>query len=122
MFEYLNSADPYLLSFFQAFLLTFSAELLILLLLEKKIQTLRIIKAVFIGNLITMPVIWFLISVSIREFYIYLIISELFAILSESFILKSFLLISYRRSLFYSLLANLFSFSIGLTSSIFFFL
>ena len=120
MFEYLNSVDPYLFSFFQAFLLTFSAELLILLLLAKKIQTLRIFNAVLIGNLVSMPIVWFLISVSIREFHIYLITSELFAVLSESFILKSFLSISYRRSLFYSLVANLFSLSIGWISSIIF--
>lgn len=120
MFEYLNSADPYLFSFFQAFLLTFLAELLILLLLANKIQTLRIFKAVIVGNLISMPIIWFLISVSIRQFYIYIIISELFAIVSESFILKLFLAVSYRRSLFYSVVANLFSFIIGWTSTIFF--
>jgi hypothetical protein len=114
----LNLVDPYLISFFQAFLLTFSAELLILLLLAKKIQTLRIFKAVLIGNLVSMSIVWFLISAFIHEFYIYLIISELFAILSESFILKTFLSISYRRSLLYSLVANLFSFSIGWTSSI----
>lgn len=120
MFEYLNSVDPYLISFFQAFLLTFTAELLILLLLAKKIQTSRIFKAVLIGNLVSIPVVWFLFSASIREFHIYLITSELFAVLSESVILKSFLPISYRRSLFYSLVANLFSFSIGWTSSILF--
>lgn len=120
MFEYLNLVDPYLFSFFQAFLLTFSAELLILLLLVKKIHTSRIFKAVLIGNLVSMPVVWFLFSGSIREVHIYLITSELFAIFSESFILKSFLSISYRRSLFYSLVANLFSFSIGWISSILF--
>lgn len=120
MFEYLNWVDPYLFSFFQAFLLTFFAELLILLILAKKIPISRIFKAVFIGNLVSMPVVWFLISTLIQEFYFYLIISELFAILSESFILKTFLSVSYRRSLFYSLVANLFSFSIGWISGIFF--
>jgi len=120
MFEYLNLVDPYLFSFFQAFLLTVSAELLILLLLAKKIQTSKIFKAILIGNLVSMPVTWFLISVYIREFHIYFITSELFAILSESFILKSFLSISYRRSLVYSLVANLFSFSIGWISIILF--
>jgi hypothetical protein len=116
----LNLVDPYLFSFFQAFLLTFSAELLILLLLAKKIQTLRIFNVVLIGNLVSMPVVWFLFSAFIREFHIYLITSELFAVLSESVILKSFLSISYRRSLFYSLVANLFSFSIGWILSILF--
>ena len=120
MFEYLNLVDPYLFSFFQAFLLTFSAELLILLLLAKKIQTSKIFKAVLIGNLVSMPVVWFLFSATIQEFHIYLITSELFAVLSESVILKLFLSISYRRSLFYSLVANLFSLSIGWTSSILF--
>jgi hypothetical protein len=121
MFGYLNSVDPYLFSFFQAFLLTFIAELLILLLLVvNKIPILRIFKAVIIANLVSMPVVWFLISGFIREVYIYLVISELFAIFSESLILKFILSLSYRRSLFCSLIANLFSFSIGWTSSILF--
>ena len=120
MFEYLNWVDPYLFSFFQTFLLTFFAELLILLLLAKKISTLGLFKAVLIGNLVSMPVVWFLFSAFIREFYFYLIISELFAVVSESFILKIFLSITYSRSLFYSIVANLFSFIIGWTLSIFF--
>jgi hypothetical protein len=120
MFEYLNWVDPYLFSFFQAFLLTFIVELLILLILAKKIPTSRIFKAIFIGNFVSMPVVWFLISRLIQEFYFYLIISELFAVVSESFILKIFLSVSYRRSLLYSLVANLFSFIIGWISSILF--
>ncbi len=120
MFEYLNWVDPYLLSFFQAFLLTFFAEFLILLLLAKKISTLGLFKAVLVGNLVSVPVVWFLIPALIREFYFYLIISEFFAVVSESFILKIFLSISYRRSLFYSLVANLFSFIVGWISNILF--
>jgi hypothetical protein len=121
VFEYLNLVDPYLFSFFQAFLFTFSVEVLVLLLLAKKIQTFRIFNAVLIGNLVSMLIVWFLFSVFIREFHIYLFTSELFAVFSESVILKMFLSISYRRSLFYSLVANFFSFSIGWILSILFF-
>jgi len=105
--------SPYLVSFFEAFLLTFSIECLTFLPFARGIGAPRALGAVLLVNAFSLPVVWFVISFMIRDFLVYAFSSELFVIISESILLRMLLPISYKRSILAALTMNLASFMVG---------
>ncbi len=107
-------------SFITALIITLILEMIIgfiytlIYTLEKKLPR-RILIFVLFGNLISLPIMWFVFPLLIRVYFIYLTISEVFVILLESAILYFFnkQAITMKQSFLLSLCMNLVSFLIG---------
>jgi hypothetical protein len=68
----------------------------------------------FFASFATLPYLWFVIPVFVKQPTFYVVISELFAILIESIILFGFLKVNYHKCLILSAVCNIVSFSTGL--------
>jgi len=111
--EFAVFLSPYLAVFFRAFLLTVFIEFLVFYPFAREIGIRKALGAVLLVNAFSLPVVWFVLSILIRDSLAYALSAELFAIFSESSILKVLLPISYKRILLAALTMNVVSFLIG---------
>ena len=113
----------YGIQFLKALLETICIETLVLFLLFKVV-----FKTKNTGNLIllltgviatfsTLPYLWFIAPLFIRTKLWYIILSEVFAIVVESFIIWGLLRIKYTKAILVSVICNMTSFLIGLIIS-----
>ena len=68
---------------------------------------------VLLCNSFSLPVVWFVLPYLFHDYFRYVFVAELFAVLSESFLLKRLLSTSYARGLLVSLTMNVASFLVG---------
>lgn len=110
----------YELSFLKALALTIVSESAVLFLLIKYIfkkETFNLISfilACIVPSVCTLPYLWFILPFIIKEKILYIIISELLAVIIESLILREFLKVNYLQALIISTLCNAFSYSLGI--------
>jgi hypothetical protein len=110
----------YEVSFLKSLVLTVFIETLVLWILtrffekKKAFPVSMILIAGFFASFATLPYLWFIVPVFIKEPVFYSIICELFAVVLESFILFGFLKIAYNKCLLFSAVCNIVSFSTGL--------
>ena len=104
------------LMFVKVLFLTMILELLAALVFVSRVKvSKKILVYVFLANIITLPIVWFLFPLISLPFGISIVISEIFAVLFESYFIYFFgkQIISYQQSLKLSLLNNLVSLFIG---------
>jgi len=110
----------YEIAFLKALLLTISIETVVLYILLKfvfkkpKVLNRVILIAGITASFATLPYLWFIYPLFLRTRLTYIIVSELTAVLLESFILLGFLRVNYIRALILSFICNATSFFIGL--------
>ena len=110
----------YELSFLKSLILTVFIETLVLWILTRTFEKKKafpvsvILIAGFFASFATLPYLWFIVPVFIKQPVPYSIICELFAVVVESIILFGFLKIAYHKCLLFSAICNIVSFSTGL--------
>jgi hypothetical protein len=110
----------YEISFLKALILTITIETFTIFIFSKcifrkssyKIYTLLV--AGILPSLLTLPYLWFILPVLIKTKIFYILISELSAVILESFIIKEILRINYLRALILSMVCNTLSYCSGL--------
>jgi hypothetical protein len=102
-----------LANFLKAFLLACVAESTVLYLLVSKETAPRILRASLVANGTSLPIVWFVFPFLMTSYNMYALLSETFAVLYESFILRILLSVSWRRSLVAAFAMNMTSFVIG---------
>ncbi len=109
--------EPSLTLFFViVLLLTIILELLAALVFVSRVKvSKKILVYVFLVNIITLSIVWFLFPLLSLPFEVFIVISEIFAVLFESYFIYLFgkQIISYQQSLKLSLLNNFVSLFIG---------
>lgn len=105
--------------FLKSLVLTLIIEMLVLyilswIVLRNDIKLSRVLMTGFFASFSTLPYLWFIFPYFIGDKIWYIIASELFAIVVESFIIFSMLRIKYFKSLIFSLVCNTVSFLIGI--------
>ncbi|MBE8723550.1 hypothetical protein [Flavobacterium hungaricum] len=121
-FNYNEGIYPYaeVINFLEALLLTIGIETLILFLFFKtiyrnlKIRNILLLLTGITTSLATLPYVWFVFPVFIHHRIPYLIVSESFAVIIESFLIYKLLKIEFKKAFLVSLICNVISFSIGL--------
>lgn len=118
----------YLIEFFKALSLTLSVELAIGLLLRmadrkftlkfnpslKSTSLIKFITAILFASILTLPYVWFIFPILIKDRLLFGISAELFAFLMETLLYHFFLELNLKSSLILSFSLNLGSFLIGL--------
>jgi hypothetical protein len=110
----------YEVSFLKALFITIFIETLILWILvrtfekKKTFQVPVLLITGFFASFATLPYLWFVLPVFVTQRVLYPVLSELFAIFVESFILFGFLKIEFHKCFLFSLACNIVSFSTGL--------
>ncbi len=110
----------YEIDFIQSLLLTISIETIVLLILAKtvfqsdNIPIYYLILTGIIASLTTLPYFWFILPIIIKSKLWFHIVSELTAIIVETFIISGFLRISLKKALFLSFCCNMISYLTGL--------
>jgi hypothetical protein len=110
----------YEMSFLKALLLTVGIETIVLFILFKlvfkspDIKYWLLILTGILTSFSTLPYLWFILPLFIKERLSYTVISEVTAILIESVIVYGILKISYKKSLMASVTCNMASFLTGL--------
>lgn len=102
--------------FLQSLAITLTLELLTALIFLHALKiTKKVLWFVLIANLITLPTIWFLFTLMIRDYNSVIIFGELFAFIFEAYFIFLFAKknISLKQSFLLSLIMNLISFFIG---------
>lgn len=120
--SYNDGIYPYdeIINFLEALLITIGIETLILFLFFKtiyrklKIRNILLLVTGITASLFTLPYVWFVFPVFIHHRIPYLIVSESFAVIIESFLIYKLLKIEYKKAFLVSLICNVISFSIGL--------
>lgn len=107
--------------FLLALILTVVAEFFVLLFFRKFfVERLREIKLKdilffsFIASSLTLPYLWFVLPIFIFDRVIYIIVSEIFAVIVEAVFYWRVLQISFKKTIIISFISNFFSFLIGL--------
>jgi hypothetical protein len=110
----------YELDFLKSLLYTVLIETIVLYIIIRfafrgsEIKIWIIILAGITATCATMPYLWFIFPLFLITKLFYTVFSELFAIISESFILLGLLRIGYLKSLIISIVCNLVSYGCGL--------
>lgn len=108
-------SDPYLLSFFKAFLWTVLVELLVFCtFFARNLGVSKAFAAVLVVNSFSLPIVWFVIPLIVNSYLTYAILAEPFAVLSEAALLRILLPFSLKRAIAASLTMNMVSFLVGL--------
>ena len=105
--------NSYLAGFLQAFLVTVFVEFLMICLLTYGVRCPKALEAILICNAFSLPIVWFIIPILVRDNLFYILSSETFAVLSESVILKVLLRLPYSRALLVACIMNAASFAVG---------
>jgi hypothetical protein len=115
----------YELEFIKALLITVVIETTVLFLLIRFViknsgsRVWIVILAGITASGATLPYLWFIFPLFLHTKLWYTCVSELFAVVAESFILKGFLRTGYRIALLISFVCNLVSYAAGLLIHIF---
>ena len=110
----------YELNFLKALLFTISIETAVLFVFFKlfyrslKIKNWLLLLTGILTSFSTLPYLWFILPLFIHKKLYYIIVSELSAIIVESFIILGLLRINYAKALIVSVACNMTSFLIGL--------
>jgi hypothetical protein len=110
----------YEIHFLKALLLTITIETTVLFLLFKvfyktlKINNWLLLLSGILASFSTLPYLWFIIPLFIKTKILYVITSEISAILIESIIILGLLRINYSKAIIVSIACNMTSFLIGL--------
>jgi len=109
----------YEISFLKSLLTTIAFETAVLYIIAKRnyfnlnIKTAIAIFAGILASCTTLPYLWFIFPVFIKNKLAYIILSELTAVFAESLILKVIFKTSYSKALLISFLMNTISYSVG---------
>lgn len=110
----------YEILFLKALLLTITIETIVLISLFKLFYKTKAIKlwllilTGIVTSFATLPYLWFIIPVFIKNRMNYMIISEVAAVVIESFIILGLLRICYKKAILVSTICNMSSFLVGL--------
>jgi hypothetical protein len=110
----------YELDFLKSLFITVILETLVLYIIIRHvfkisyIKTWLIILAGITASFATLPYLWFIFPLFLGTKVFYVLISEIFAVMTESFILLGFFRIGYIKTLILSLVCNLISYGCGL--------
>ena len=113
-------SDNRLIKFWIAWLLTILIETIILFAIAKlfqkkdEISNLRLILVWILASTITLPLLWFVLPLFIKDWIKYTVIWELVVILIEIFIIKYWLKVSRWKAILASFICNLCSYLLGL--------
>jgi len=116
----IDNVEYDLLSFFKALLFTIIIETIVLFFIFKiRLKKLQIKNGVlFLTGILTsfstLPYVWFVLPIFIKQFLLYIIISEFSVIFVESIIIWRLLTIDYKKAVVISFICNLTSFLFGL--------
>jgi hypothetical protein len=106
--------------FLKSLILTILIEMSVLIIFirfvikKKEISLPRLLFTGFIASFATLPYLWYIFPTYIDQKGWYIIVSESFAVLIESFIILAILRISYLKAFLCSIACNMISFVIGL--------
>ena len=108
----------YELDFLYSLLYTMAVEgvvlyLLLTYLLKKELNLKDILFLSIFPSMATLPYLWFLLPYLVHDFTLYRWISEIFAVVVESFILSYILKVKLQKGFILSLVANLISYFTG---------
>jgi len=80
---------------------------------KTKIPGVMLLFSGFFCSFATLPYIWFILPLVVKSYYVFVVVSEVFAILAESLIYYFALKISITKAFTISLICNLTSFLLG---------
>lgn len=103
----------YLVTFAKAYLLTISIEFAVCYVLNHKFGLKKILGSVTLVNSFSLPIVWFLIPGLADTYSEYVLLSEVFAVISEALLLRALLPLSIGRAFVTSLAMNMSSLVLG---------
>jgi len=81
---------------------------------REKLNSKNLLLAGVLPSFATLPYLWFVLPIFIvGNYFLYLLIGEVLVALVEMFIIKGVLEITFKKALFYSIVANVFSYGLG---------
>lgn len=110
----------YELAFLKALLLTILIEGIVLFVVlrtlfkKERVSTARVILTGIVASMTTLPYFWFIFPLFISSKIEFMLVSEIAAVIIESFIIWGFLRIGFLKSALLSFVCNLVSFLTGL--------